>query len=58
MRKLYYLVKDNIDELAVALKADLGKPMQEIMASELGITMTDVLNVVENVLSQSYYFCS
>jgi len=62
MRKLYYLIQDNIDELAAALKADLGKPMQELMAAELGIMMTDVLNVVENVYphpftAQFYSFC-
>jgi len=49
MRKLYYLIKDNIDELAKALKLDLGKPLQEAMAAELGMTMTDILNVFENV---------
>jgi len=49
MRKLYYLIKDNIDEFAQALKLDLGKPLQEAMAAELGMTMTDILNVFENV---------
>lgn len=57
MRKLYYLIKDNIGELAEALKLDLGKPMQETMAAELGMAMTDIVNVVENVsLPTNFYF--
>lgn len=50
MRKLFYLISDNIHELADALHADIGKPLQEAMAAELGLTMQDVVNVVKNVL--------
>jgi len=49
MRKLFYLVNDHIQELAKALHADVGKPLQEAMAAELGMTLQDIINVVENV---------
>ena len=50
MRKLYYLVEDNIDELADALKADIGKPLQESLSMELRLIQQDIVNVVKNVI--------
>jgi acyl-CoA reductase-like NAD-dependent aldehyde dehydrogenase len=50
MRKLFYLINDHIQELAEALHADIGKPLQEAMGAELGMTLQDIINVVENVI--------
>lgn len=57
MRKLFYLVKDHTQELADALHADVGKPLQEAMAAELGMTLTDIINVVENVFHSLEHLC-
>lgn len=51
MRKLYYLVEDNSDEFIKALREDLGKPLQESLTGELGMLLQDIINTVENVVS-------
>jgi aldehyde dehydrogenase (NAD+) len=56
MRKLYYLVEDNSDELVNALRADLGKPLQESLTGELGMLLQDIINTVENVVSRRMPF--
>ena len=49
LRKLFYLVYDHTKELTEALHADIGKPPQEALGAEIGMTIQDILNVIKNV---------
>jgi len=56
MRKLFYMLSDNTDELVAALKADLSKPLQESLGAEITAALQDIINVVKNVILKIFHF--
>lgn len=49
LRKLYFAIKDNEDEIKFALHKDLNKPINEIEVSELSVIYSDLLNIIKNL---------
>ena len=46
LRALHTMIKDNSDVILAALKADLGKPMFEAWAAEIGVALRDIKEVM------------
>lgn len=49
IRKLFYMVSDNTNDILAALDADLGKPKHEAFSQEITMTLQDIINVAKNV---------
>ncbi|MEE2755699.1 MAG: aldehyde dehydrogenase family protein [Myxococcota bacterium] len=46
LRALHTMIEDNSDVILAALKADLGKPMFEAWAAEIGVALRDIKEVM------------
>lgn len=49
LRKLWWALKDNEDELTEACRLDLGKPQYETYLTEVGWVLNDIIFVCNNL---------
>lgn len=49
LKKLYHAINDSQDQLATALKNDLGRPAQEVYTGDLAVVLDEVRQMLENL---------